>query len=219
MKNIDSTNIVRSLYDQNTKCLAFWPTFSSSTLRSVVQRLFNISFFLSKMPSYITLCTKDTGFYADTVEWCPIEGFKDVLVCGTYQLVESSNLTASASNLEGDTQTPPSRRVGNLQLYRLDKTEQWVKIAWNVNCYIIYDLRLNFFRLFVQKSWETVHNFGWSWDFGHEMVSIHLFFIHSSIQLIWMTAKYMIFTGIPKKSTTKLFWEQWVQRQSWNFSH
>ncbi|XP_049699629.2 diphthine methyltransferase isoform X2 [Helicoverpa armigera] len=28
----------------------------------------------------------DTGYSADSVEWCPVEPYRDVLVCGTYQL-------------------------------------------------------------------------------------------------------------------------------------
>lgn len=35
-----------------------------------------------------TLDTFDTGFPADSVEWCPAEPFRDLVVCGTYQLTE-----------------------------------------------------------------------------------------------------------------------------------
>uniref|UniRef100_A0A2A4J3Y9 methylated diphthine methylhydrolase n=1 Tax=Heliothis virescens TaxID=7102 RepID=A0A2A4J3Y9_HELVI len=31
-------------------------------------------------------CRWDTGYSADSVEWCPVEPYLDVLVCGTYQL-------------------------------------------------------------------------------------------------------------------------------------
>lgn len=63
-----------------------------------------------------TLCSLDTGYYADTVEWCPIKGFEAYLVCGTYQLLEkiSTNDSQSNSNI----------RVGNVQLYCLDETLQ-----------------------------------------------------------------------------------------------
>jgi len=30
----------------------------------------------------------DTGFYSDSVEWCPILGFRHLLACGTYQLLD-----------------------------------------------------------------------------------------------------------------------------------
>ena len=29
----------------------------------------------------------DVVYSADSVEWCPVEGFQDILLCGTYQLV------------------------------------------------------------------------------------------------------------------------------------
>uniref|UniRef100_A0A1B6GR75 methylated diphthine methylhydrolase n=1 Tax=Cuerna arida TaxID=1464854 RepID=A0A1B6GR75_9HEMI len=35
-----------------------------------------------------TLISWDTEFSADSVEWCPVDKFQHVLVCGTYQLVE-----------------------------------------------------------------------------------------------------------------------------------
>ena len=31
----------------------------------------------------------DTQLYADSVEWCPFEGMQHVLLCGTYQLLET----------------------------------------------------------------------------------------------------------------------------------
>ncbi|KNC84551.1 hypothetical protein SARC_03224 [Sphaeroforma arctica JP610] len=43
--------------------------------------------------------TIDTIYSADTVEWCPIPELADVLVCGTYQLLQESEQTVnSASN-------------------------------------------------------------------------------------------------------------------------
>lgn len=35
--------------------------------------------------------TIDTIYNADTVEWCPVEGFQDLLLCGTYQLEENDS--------------------------------------------------------------------------------------------------------------------------------
>jgi len=31
----------------------------------------------------------DTGYYSDTVEWCPIPNYHNILACGTYQLLEN----------------------------------------------------------------------------------------------------------------------------------
>jgi len=39
----------------------------------------------------ITLDTYDTVYSADSVEWCPAEGFTEFFVCGTYQLVQTDN--------------------------------------------------------------------------------------------------------------------------------
>lgn len=36
------------------------------------------------------LDTRETRFYADSVECCPIEGFQDLFVCGNYQLLEET---------------------------------------------------------------------------------------------------------------------------------
>ncbi|KAK3742977.1 hypothetical protein QZH41_008396, partial [Actinostola sp. cb2023] len=64
--------------------------------------------------SHNTLCTKDTELYADTVEWCPLKPFQDILACGTYQLVEGNKTNENAG--------VSSKRVGNVKLYRLDET-------------------------------------------------------------------------------------------------
>lgn len=63
-----------------------------------------------------TLCSLDTRYYADTVEWCPIKGFENYLVCGTYQLLEKISTS--------DSQSDSNIRVGNVQLYCLDETLQ-----------------------------------------------------------------------------------------------
>lgn len=33
-----------------------------------------------------TVQVVDTEYNADAVEWCPVEGWRSILVCGTYQL-------------------------------------------------------------------------------------------------------------------------------------
>jgi hypothetical protein len=40
----------------------------------------------------ITHETIDTVYSADSVEWCPIEGFQDLMLCGTYQLEEAKQV-------------------------------------------------------------------------------------------------------------------------------
>ena len=39
--------------------------------------------------------TIDTVYNADSAEWCPVEGFQDLLLCGTYQLEENDTQKVS----------------------------------------------------------------------------------------------------------------------------
>ena len=41
----------------------------------------------SSAVSHKSLHSFDTEYTADAVEWCPIVGFQDLLLCATYQLV------------------------------------------------------------------------------------------------------------------------------------
>ena len=38
-----------------------------------------------------TLFSFDTKLSADTVEWCPLAGFENILIVGTYQVNKSDN--------------------------------------------------------------------------------------------------------------------------------
>ncbi|RUS75484.1 hypothetical protein EGW08_016752 [Elysia chlorotica] len=40
----------------------------------------------------------NTGLNADTVEWCPLEGLQNILLCGTYQLQEQDTSTEQSTN-------------------------------------------------------------------------------------------------------------------------
>ena len=42
-----------------------------------------------------TLQVLDTEFNADSVEWCPHDGYHDILLCGTYQLDQSKETEVS----------------------------------------------------------------------------------------------------------------------------
>ena len=66
-----------------------------------------------------TLCSLDTGYYADTVEWCPVEGCEELIACGTYQLLEQSHRDTKLASASSN-----NTRVGNVQLYRLVETKQ-----------------------------------------------------------------------------------------------
>ena len=69
-----------------------------------------------------TLCSLDTGYYADTVEWCPVKGFESYLVCGTYQLLEKNDRDDNCAPCPEECSSVGNVRVGNLQLYCLDET-------------------------------------------------------------------------------------------------
>lgn len=55
-----------------------------------------------------TLDTFITELSADSVEWCPVEPFKDVLACGTYKLPEIN-----------DSPSLRNRRIGQIYLFRV----------------------------------------------------------------------------------------------------
>ena len=46
-----------------------------------------------------TIVTFDSVYSADSVEWCPTPGFRDIFVCGTYQLVETDKVPLSSITL------------------------------------------------------------------------------------------------------------------------
>lgn len=75
--------------------------------------------------SYQTFATKDTGFYADTVEWCPLEPYKDILACGTYQLIDKDQPENQYAG----------RRVGRVTFYRLNDSCSYVL---NITCTVYW---------------------------------------------------------------------------------
>ncbi|KAL3876176.1 hypothetical protein ACJMK2_034047 [Sinanodonta woodiana] len=72
-----------------------------------------------------TLQTLDTEYCADATEWCPIDGFQDILLCGTYQLQEREDSCAADERSENDeviVDVPRKQvRVGRLYIYQLEK--------------------------------------------------------------------------------------------------
>ncbi|KAK0079458.1 hypothetical protein PV325_001246 [Microctonus aethiopoides] len=57
---------------------------------------------------FTTLETFDTKFSADSVEWCPIDGFNDLFVCGTYELTK-----------EKEELLQQQKRLGKIFLFRI----------------------------------------------------------------------------------------------------
>ena len=64
---------------------------------------------------WTTLDTFDTIYSADSVEWCPIEGFKDLFVCGTYQLNDGEEKVECPEGANPDMPL----RVGKIYLFRV----------------------------------------------------------------------------------------------------
>lgn len=58
---------------------------------------------------FSTLESFDTKLSADSVEWCPIDNFRDVFVCGTYKLAEADE----------DDERELTQRLGKLYLFRI----------------------------------------------------------------------------------------------------
>uniref|UniRef100_A0A452RC07 Diphthamide biosynthesis 7 n=1 Tax=Ursus americanus TaxID=9643 RepID=A0A452RC07_URSAM len=56
----------------------------------------------------------DTEYTADSVEWCPLEGCRHLLACGTYQLQKPEDQSA----LDID---EPQTRLGRLYLYSFNE--------------------------------------------------------------------------------------------------
>ncbi|XP_039753846.1 diphthine methyltransferase isoform X1 [Pararge aegeria] len=61
-----------------------------------------------------TKCKWETTYSADSVEWCPVEPYRHVLVCGTYQLDKSHQDTKDADQ-------PKQKRLGRIYLFQLQK--------------------------------------------------------------------------------------------------
>lgn len=84
--------------------------------------------------SVVSLAKVDTELSADCIEFCPHEGFHEIFVCGTYQVLapESSKPSAGLEEISEDIQKSedgdsdeeevapkPTQRTGRLLLFRI----------------------------------------------------------------------------------------------------
>lgn len=60
----------------------------------------------------------DTIYPADTLEFCPNEGFHDLFVCGTYKLIER----APVPETEIPEEPIPAKRIGQCMVFRMKDT-------------------------------------------------------------------------------------------------
>ncbi|XP_013412249.1 diphthine methyltransferase [Lingula anatina] len=109
----------------------------------------------STTPEIIPLHTVDTEYSADSVEWCPIEDCEHVLVCGTYQLVDTENNDKELTTCAESDSDAPARsvteipRLGKLLqysvLYQDGDTE--LKEVKNTEVAAILDMKWNQFKV------------------------------------------------------------------------
>uniref|UniRef100_A0A1I8PQF6 methylated diphthine methylhydrolase n=2 Tax=Stomoxys calcitrans TaxID=35570 RepID=A0A1I8PQF6_STOCA len=78
--------------------------------------------------------TIDTEYSADSVEWCPHPDFKNLFVCGTYQLKESSEENHDAT-------MAACHRKGRIYLYKFDESDRSLLELNRVETAAILDMR------------------------------------------------------------------------------
>lgn len=69
--------------------------------------------------------TYDTIYPADTVEWCPILGYDNIFVCGTYKLQEANK-----------------SKIGTINLFALDDQNQ-ITLIQSITGDAVLDLKWN----------------------------------------------------------------------------
>lgn len=67
----------------------------------------------------------DTIYPADTVEWCPILGYNNIFVCGTYKLEEANK-----------------SKIGTINLFALDNLNQ-ITLIQSISGNAVLDLKWN----------------------------------------------------------------------------
>lgn len=66
-----------------------------------------------------SLTSVDTEYSADSIEFCPFEGFQDLFVCGTYQVQEpTEGSQIERDDGESDVKSV-TKRTGRLLLYQI----------------------------------------------------------------------------------------------------
>ncbi|XP_030674172.1 diphthine methyltransferase isoform X3 [Nomascus leucogenys] len=72
------------------------------------------------MMGSFALQTVDTELTADSVEWCPLQGCRHLLACGTYQLRRPEDPPAGPQSKGGMEVEEPQVRLGRLFLYNFN---------------------------------------------------------------------------------------------------
>ncbi|XP_044008905.1 diphthine methyltransferase isoform X2 [Aphidius gifuensis] len=83
-----------------------------------------------------TLDNFDTIYSADSVEWCPIDDFKDLFVCGTYQLAPEDEQSNEKSQ----------KRDGKIYLFRIE-TMGKLKLLQTIDVPAVLDMKWSHVRI------------------------------------------------------------------------
>ncbi|WVQ64803.1 uncharacterized protein L199_002972 [Kwoniella botswanensis] len=89
-----------------------------------------------------SLAYVDTVYSADSIEWCPFDGFQDIFVCGTYQIVKpEEQIQTKEQQPEGADKgdddeeeefyigpSKPTQRVGRLLVYQVEEDDSLTEI-------------------------------------------------------------------------------------------
>ncbi|EJD03951.1 WD-40 repeat-containing protein [Fomitiporia mediterranea MF3/22] len=81
----------------------------------------------------------DTGYPADSVEFCPARGFEDFFVCGTYKLLENTPSESSgSSNLASS-----RKRIGKCMLFKITEGDDGdeLKVLQEIDMPAILDMK------------------------------------------------------------------------------
>ena len=75
-----------------------------------------------------SIAAVDTVYSADCTEFCPFEGYEDILVCGTYQVIEPLSEPSEKNDEfdEGNVESSISRqteRTGRLLVYQVGENQ------------------------------------------------------------------------------------------------
>lgn len=77
-----------------------------------------------------TLSTFNTTFPADTVEWCPVEPYRNILACGTYELIKNGPDTKAHMHKQGEIFLFRIIDGGNLEQLQQIRTSAVLDIKW-----------------------------------------------------------------------------------------
>ncbi|XP_011635859.1 diphthine methyltransferase [Pogonomyrmex barbatus] len=77
-----------------------------------------------------TLATFNTEYPADTIEWCPVEPFRNILACGTYKLDKSIQDTSSRAYKQGRIYLLRVIDGGKLELLQTLHTAAVLDMRW-----------------------------------------------------------------------------------------